>query len=50
MTGEERSAEDSTTPQAASATTLSARLSPDAKGRLILSTSGSPYTIAENGA
>ena len=46
----ERSAEDSTTPQAASATTLSARLSPDAKGRLILSTSGSPYTIAENGA
>ena len=36
----ERSAEDSATPQAASATTLSARLSPDAKGRLILSTSG----------
>ena len=28
----ERSAEDSATPQAASATTLSARLSPDAKG------------------
>jgi len=44
----EKSAADAATPQAASPTTLSARLSPDEKGRVILTSSGSPYTVEVN--